>query len=625
MSKYVDSPSGNGFASLFKGFSSRKGSKGPKKKSALSKLINGWIDRLLGAASDGSFSGQEEEYESHRTTHDYIWNTIGYTAWGMVFPILTIVVTQLTGAERAGMFSLAFVTASLLMILANFGVRTYQISDVEEKHSFADYCVQRWITCIAMVLVAFAYCNIRGYSGEMFTMCFAVCVYRAVDGLADVYEGRLQQKDKLYLAGISLGVRSLFCFAAFSVCLLITGDLGIASVVMAGVGILFFVVLTAPLALLETPKSRKPRLSSIVELFGQCAPLFIALFMYSLIDNMPKFMMEGMLSYDNQLYFNALYFPAQTILMMVGFIYKPLLVRMANAWADVKRRKMFDLFIVVIVVVIVAITGVAVFIMDWIGIPIMSFLYGVDFEPYRQLSYIMLVAGGVTGIIDFLYQVITVLRKQNVVMKLYVITFGFSLFVPWMMISVVGLPGAALGYMIVMSILAVLLVMEYVKVRIAYARNPQLDEEEARAAQQAAQAEAAQRAAAGRRSASAGGVGRHGSSGRGSVSGRHASPDRGAASGRHASSDRAIVAGRHGFSDQGSEPENQGAIMHRRPSESRIAELDAEDRERARRSLRARAHGAESDSRAKARASLRARKERAARREEEGGDGFEER
>ena len=65
--------------------------------------------------------------------------------------------------------------------------------------------------------------------------------------------------------------------------------------------------------------------------------------------------------------------------------------------------------------------------------------------------------------------------------------------------------------------------------------------------------------------------------------------------------------------------------MHRRPSESRIAELDAEDRERARRSLRARAHGAESDSRAKARASLRARKERAARRDEEGGDGFEER
>lgn len=478
MSKYVNNPSGFDFASLFIGFKRNGEKKSPQRQSAFRRILDDWVDRLLGAASEGSFSGQSEEYGSGRTKSDFIWNTVGFTAWGMVFPVLTMVVTQLSGAERAGMFSLAFVTASLLMILANFGVRTYQVSDVEERHSFADYRIQRWITCVAMVLVAFAYCNIRGYDGEMLTMCVAICCYRAIDGLADVYEGRLQQMDKLYLAGISLSVRSAAAFLIFCIALLITGDLGVASIAMAIVSAVLFAVVTMPLALLETPKSPRPRLSSIIELFAQCAPLFIALFMYSLIDNMPKFVMEGMLSYDNQLYFNALYFPAQTILMTVGFIYKPLLVRMANAWADPKRRKMFDLFIIAIVLVIVGITAVSVVVMSWIGIPIMSFLYGVDFEPYRQLAVIMLIAGGITGVIDFLYQIITVLRKQGVVLKLYVVTFGFSLFVPYLMISVTGLPGAALGYMIVMSILAVLLVMEYAKVRIAYAKDPELDARE---------------------------------------------------------------------------------------------------------------------------------------------------
>ena len=65
---------------------------------------------MLGAVSERSLADQEEEYAAHRTTRDYVWNTVGVGAWGMVFPILTVVVTQLVGVEQAGMFSLAFVT-----------------------------------------------------------------------------------------------------------------------------------------------------------------------------------------------------------------------------------------------------------------------------------------------------------------------------------------------------------------------------------------------------------------------------------------------------------------------------------------------------------------------------------
>ena len=183
--------------------------------------------------------------------------------------------------------------------------------------------------------------------------------------------------------------------------------------------------------------------------------------MYALIDNMPKFVMEGVLSYDNQLYFNALYFPAQAILLTVGSIYKPLLVRMAQMWADAEKRRRFDLVILAIVAVVIVITLAVIFVMATIGIPVMSFMYGVDFEQFRGLSYIMIAAGGVTAIIDFIYQVITVLRRQKSVMKLYVITFGFSLFVPILLIDFTGLPGAVIGYLIVMTILLVLLVWEY--------------------------------------------------------------------------------------------------------------------------------------------------------------------
>ncbi|MDO4400045.1 MAG: lipopolysaccharide biosynthesis protein, partial [Coriobacteriia bacterium] len=448
----------------------------PRRESALRKLMNSWWDRLLGGVSDRSFSAQEAQYASHRTKRDFMWNSIGLGAWGMVFPLLTIIVTQLVGLELAGMFSLAFVTATLLMIVANYGVRTFQVSDLDESHSFADYQVSRWITCAAMIVIGLLYCNVRGYTGDMFLISIGVYLYKMVDGLADVYEGRLQQMDKLYLAGISQTIRSVSVLVIFSLVLLITRNLGGAAIAMGVTAIVSFVIVTAPLALFETPASRRANFASVKRLFVECAPLFVALFLYAFIDNMPKFAMEGVLSYDNQLFFNALYFPAQAILMTVGLIYKPLLVKMAAAWADVEHRNRFDLFIIVMVVVILAITGVGAFLMNWIGIPIMSFLYGTDFEPYRQLSLIMLAAGGVTGIIDFLYQVITVLRKQKVVMRLYLMTFLCSLFVPILMINMTGLTGAVMSYLVLMSILLVLLLWEYISVRIEYIKNPEAEE-----------------------------------------------------------------------------------------------------------------------------------------------------
>ena len=443
----------------------------PKKPNFIPRTVNDWCNRLLGAVSDRSLAEQEEEYAAHRTTRDFVWNTIGVGMWGMVFPLLTIVVTQLVGVEQAGMFSLAFVTGLMLMFVANYGVRAYQVSDIEEEHSFSDYQINRFLTCIIMVVAGFAYCAIRGYTDSMLLISAGVYLYKMVDGLADVYEGRLQQVDKLYLAGISQAFRSIVVVIVFSIVLFVSRNLEAACISMAVSSAATFLFLTFPLALFETPKSRKWSFGGIFDLFKQCFPLFVALFMYNLIDNMPKFVMEGVLSYDNQLYFNALYFPAHGILLTAGFIYKPLLLKMANVWADPAKRKRFDFIIVVILASIVVMTLAMMLIMGSIGLPIMSFLYGIDFMPFRDLCFIMLVAGGVTAGIEFVYQVITVLRQQKSVMKLYLITFGFSLFIPILLINFTGLPGAIIGYLIVMCILFVLLIWEYFRIRYEMSRQ----------------------------------------------------------------------------------------------------------------------------------------------------------
>ncbi len=438
-------------------------------KKRFRRLVYGWMDRLFGAASEGSLSAAKAVYGEHETKKDFIWNSIGLGAWGIMFPVFTMIITQLLGAEEAGLFSIAFVTAQVLLYLANYGARPYQSSDVDEKASFLDYRIARFVTCALTLLAGILYCRLRGYAGELFTVTMAIIVFRVIDGLADVYEGRLQQKDKLYLAGVSQALRSVLPVAIFTLLLLITRSLTVASIGLAIVAGIAVAIVTIPMALLETPKSRQADFSNIVRIFQQCFPLFIGLFLYNLINNIPKFAIDAFLDYTSQLYFNAIYFPAAGILMAGGLVYKPLILRMTAAWNDADDKKTFDKFIIAIFGIIVAITVVMIAFMLWLGIPIMNFLYGIDFESVRSLLVIMLIAGGLTSGIDFLYQVMAVIRHQHAITRLYFATFLVSVVLSFGLVSFSGLLGACIAYLISMAFLLTLLIVEYVRVRLGYA------------------------------------------------------------------------------------------------------------------------------------------------------------
>lgn len=443
--------------------SSRPGT--DRQQAFLPRVVNNWWNRLISAIFGGRLSEQTEQYAAHQTKRDYICNTIGQAAWGMLFPVLTMVATWLVGAEQAGQFSMAYTVGVLLLFLANYGVRTYQVSDLDDMHSFLDYQVNRFITCAAMLVVGWLWCQVRGYDASMFSICMGVLVFRAVDGLADVYEGRLQQKDKLYLAGLSQAVRCALGFLAFSAVLLLTRNLPMASFALAAGAVASLVLLTVPLAYFETERSLPATVRGVRELFVDCFPLFLALFLYNLIDSVPKFAMEGVLSYDNQLYYNAMYFPAHSILMMAGFIYKPQLVRLARIWDDPEKHRRFDLLVLAMVGVIALIAGGMALVMGTVGIPLMSFMYGLDFEQFRPLVYVMVATGGVCASIDFLYQIITVLRAQEQVSKLYLIAIVFAVPVSVLLVNFSGLAGAVMGSLVSMAILLVLLVMEYAQIR----------------------------------------------------------------------------------------------------------------------------------------------------------------
>ena len=428
-------------------------------------MVNGWWDRLYSAVFGGTWDEQGQLYSAGNTKRDYVLNTAGLSAWGMLFPMLTVVASQLVGTEAAGQFNMAFTTATLLLYIGNYGAKTYQISDIEETESFASYQIQRFMTCALMLLAGAVYCLVRRYTGDMVFICAGAFVFRAVDALADVYEGRLQQMDKLYLAGISQAVRSVLGVIVFTILLFITRSLVVASIGLAIAGVASMILLTLPLTLLETPRSRPWSTLEIREIFVECFPTFLALFLFALIENVPKYAMEGALPYENQVYFSAIYFPAQAVLMVVGFIYKPQLVKLANIWSDRSKRGKFDLIVIAMLGATAVVTAVMTIVFHFVGVPLNSMLYGVDFTPFRGAQAMMIIAGGMSAAIDFLYQIITVLRQQATATRIYIASFIFVVLASVILVRLMGFDGAVWSYFLVMCVLLVALGVTYVLLR----------------------------------------------------------------------------------------------------------------------------------------------------------------
>lgn len=428
-------------------------------------IMKSWKNRLMEGVQHQDFANQVALYKSHRTVKDYLCNALGQACMGLMFPLLTILVSQICGCDSAGQFSMAFVVASVFQFIALFGVRTFQVSDVSEQDSFAAYQLQRILTCIIMAAMSWVYLTLRHDSELMSSLLISLMTFKLIDSLADVYEGRLQQCDKLYLAGISQAIRCGGACFVFMLVLILFRDVQTATRALALFAGVSFVIITYPLAKFETPKSRGWEAIELSELFYECFPAFLGQFLFALIDTSPKFIMEAILDYQQQLYFNALYFPAMAIVLVAALVYKPQLMKLSMLWTQSDNTKRFDTQTFIIATSIIGITTLMAFIMwNW-GATLNGILYGVSFKHLQLEQLGMVIAGGLSACIDFFFQLLTIIRKQANAFTSYLISFGFVIICSLICITTLHFSGAVGSYVGAMILLCMLLCLQYVHAR----------------------------------------------------------------------------------------------------------------------------------------------------------------
>lgn len=396
---------------------------------------------------------------------NYIWNSIGGVLNAAQSVVMLMIITRLLGLAAAGVYSIAFATGNLFLYLGNYGVRNYQVSDLEEEYAFREYVAHRALTVTLMFAVSVGYSiygYVRsGYSVEKAWTVLAMCVLKMIDCIEEVFEGRYHQRGRLDRTGQLMTIRLLVSMAGMAVAMIVTRDLLIATwvaVILAAVADVIVIY-----AFRETAawQAGPIRTTAIAGLMRSCFPVCAANFLSFYLINAPKYAIDAVLGETVQAEYNFIAMPVFVIQMLNMFLYQPVLVDMTSAWNG-KDRQTFSRIFRKILVELLAI-AVVVLVGAWLlGIPVLSVLYATDLTARKGDLMIILVGSIFLAYNGFMSAVLTITRDQNRIPVMYLVGAICSLLVTQNMTVRWGIRGAVCAFAGSMIVVSVLLTVVYV-------------------------------------------------------------------------------------------------------------------------------------------------------------------
>ena len=395
----------------------------------------------------------------------YIWNITGSIANALLSIVALMIVTRFLDDRQADIFSIAWSISLLMATVGTFQIRMYQATDVKGVFCFRQYHLFRIITVCVMMVSSYIYILMRGYTGKKALVVMVICLFRAVDSMADVYEGWFQQKERLDLAGKALTYRIIVAVIGFGIGLALTKDLLFSCLILVASYMICYVLYDLryykAVDAFRSNVTEGMKGAWIVKMVLEGFPLFINAFLIASIMNAPKMVLDtvieqGMLEQGVQTAFNIIFMPA-SFLNLAYIVFRPLITKMAVMWNVGEEKEFLKQYIKIIenlnngkvesINRSEILAGSAL-----IGIPALSFVYAVELAEYKRELLVVIIGGCIYTFAAVLDNALVVIRMQYVLVLSYVVTYLYIKIAAKVMIGSWGVLGGAISYATAMGV-----------------------------------------------------------------------------------------------------------------------------------------------------------------------------
>lgn len=394
----------------------------------------------------------------------FYWNTLSGIISAGQSAIVLILLSNFMTKTDAGIYSIAIAIGNIVSIFSKYGIRNFQVTDVEEKFSFNQYFTTRVITILSSIFLTATYLiyqySFGHYSINKLLIILFICLLYTIESLEDVFYGMYQQKGRLDIGAKCFSLRLIISTLFICTFILLKFSLLLSAVASFLVSLFFaFYFIHNTINHFKVNKIRFKFYNSI-NLLIICFPLALATTLSIYIGNSPKYFIDIYLDDSTQAIFSYLMMPAFTIMVVNQFIYQPIIRDLGELWFKCNRKafekKVLKQYLVVTIITLLVIIFGAV-----LGIPFLSFLYNAELDNYRLDFIILLLGGGFFALANFLMVPITIMRQQKLLAYGFVLISIISFIAGVFLIPRFGIRGAASLYLLLNAVLSVYLTIAF--------------------------------------------------------------------------------------------------------------------------------------------------------------------
>lgn len=388
------------------------------------------------------------------------WNFIASGINASEAIIVLAVATRVLGLEEAGVLTISFSVANLMMCIGKYGVRSYQVTDSANKYSDEYYFSQKKYAILLMLIgtilyLVYAFC-IKSYSiNKLLVVACVICIY-GIEAYEEFYVAVLQKEGKLDIAMKSFSIRWIVTLSSWIICMILSNN----NLISCLLALLFDFICLLILMKFVYPNQRNKLIKindrKLQMLFKDCTPLCIVAYASLYISNAGKYAIDGRLSETSQACYGYISMPIFVVGLLAFIVFQPILVGMSDRW----YAKEYQDFISLALKLIIFVCGMGIltlFIGYLIGIPCLSWLYGVDLREYKKMFMYLLIAGGCLGVASIFNNILTIIRRQNSMLLIYVFASFLALFTMGKSVANFGIEGASICNLLVIVVLTIFL------------------------------------------------------------------------------------------------------------------------------------------------------------------------
>ena len=341
-------------------------------------------------------------------------NIVGNFTYFISLWLMLMLVVRILDFQSAGIFSIAITLGNLFSIVSIYGLRLFQVSDINKEYSDQQYMLARLITIPAGFVFCAVYVVISGYGNLQSIIIVLFMIYKSLESFSDLCYAYYQNHGNNFnYICTSLCIKGIIQLGVFYFGLIIFEDLRYA-IGLASASILIIIIsydLPRIINIIRTaPLLTTINWKSAIKLLVKCSPMVIVLLSTPILQAIPRIYFESQFSAELFGIFSAVSAPTMIFVVFISSALVPFIPMFSEYYNRNDHKGLMRLLLLTtgltLALGILSLIA-ALFLGEWV----LVILYGDDIRPWSWVLYSIIIATVLTSLLSCFISLFTAVRK----------------------------------------------------------------------------------------------------------------------------------------------------------------------------------------------------------------------